>query len=73
VADVTAPRRFSPLSANSGHSGFPSWGAGDLTLTTGGANKETIQIPNVLLVDRKMKAIERLIAVKPDQVRVSPG
>lgn len=44
-------------------------GAGDLTLTTGGANKETIQIPNVLLVDRRMRAIERLIAVKPDQVR----
>ena len=47
------------------------WGAGDLTLTTGGANKETIQIPNVLLVDRKMKAIERLIAVKPEEVRAS--
>ncbi len=43
------------------------------TLTTGGANKETIQIPNVLFVDRKMKAIERLIAVKPDEVRVNPG
>ena len=49
------------------------WGAGDLTLTTGGTNKETIQIPNVLFVDRKMKAIERLIAVKPDEVRVNPG
>ena len=45
-------------------------GAGDLTLTTAGANKETIQIPNVLLVDRRMKAIERLIAVKPQEVRV---
>lgn len=43
-------------------------GAGDLTVTTGGANKQTIQIPNVLLVGRKMKAIEKLIAVKPDQV-----
>ena len=47
-------------------------GAGDLTLTTGGATKETLQIPNVLLVDRKMRAIERLIAVKPDQVRGNP-
>lgn len=46
-------------------------GAGDLTLTTGGANKEIIQIPNVLLVDRKMKAIERLIAVKPENARSS--
>ena len=44
-------------------------GAGDLTITTGGINKETIQIPNVLLVDRRVTAIERLIAVKPDQVR----
>ncbi len=43
-------------------------GAGDLTVTTGGANKQTIQIPNVLLVDRRMKAIESLIVVKPDQV-----
>ena len=41
-------------------------GAGDLTIRTGG-NKETLQIPNVLLVGRRMKAIERLIAVKPDQ------
>jgi len=43
-------------------------GAGDLTIRTGG-NKETLQIPNVLLVGRRMKAIEKLIAVKPDQVR----
>jgi len=46
-------------------------GAGDLTLTIGGANEETIQIPNVLFVDRKVKAIERLIAVKPEGVRAS--
>jgi hypothetical protein len=44
-------------------------GADDLTIRTGGANKETLQIPNVLLVGRRMKAIEKLIAVKPDQVR----
>jgi hypothetical protein len=42
-------------------------GAGDLLLTTGGS-KDTIQIPNVLLVDRKVKAIEMLIIVKPDQI-----
>ncbi len=46
-------------------------GAGDLTVTTGGAQKQTIQIPNVLLVDRRMKAIENLIVVKPDQVAAS--
>ncbi len=46
-------------------------GAGDLTITIGGANEQTIQIPNVLFVDRKVKAIERLIAVKPEEVRVS--
>jgi hypothetical protein len=46
-------------------------GAGDLTLTIGGANEETIQIPNVLFVNRKVKAIERLIAVKPEDVRTS--
>ena len=44
-------------------------GAGDLTLTIGGANEETIQIPNVLFVGRKVKAIERLIAVKPEKIR----
>jgi hypothetical protein len=44
-------------------------GAGDLTLTIGGANEETIQIPNVLFVKRKVKAIERLISVKPEVVR----
>jgi hypothetical protein len=43
-------------------------GAGDLLLNT---SKETIQIPNVLLVDRKVKAIERLIIVKPDQIAPS--
>ena len=47
-------------------------GAGDLTLTIGGANEQTIQIPNVLFVDRKVKAIERLIAVKPEGVRAAP-
>ncbi len=46
-------------------------GAGDLTITIGGANEQTIQIPNVLFVNRKVKAIERLIAVKPEEVRAS--
>lgn len=46
-------------------------GAGDLTLKIGGSNEETIQIPNVLFVNRKVKAIERLISVKPDAVRAN--
>ena len=46
-------------------------GAGDLTLTTGGVNKETIEIPNVLFVDRKVMAIEALIAVKPEHARAT--
>lgn len=45
-------------------------GAGDLVLTIAGS-KETIQIPNVLFVDRKVKAIERLIGVKPEVVSAS--
>jgi hypothetical protein len=51
------------------HDVLLGFGAGDLTLTTGGANKETIRIPNVLMVDQKMKSIERLITVKPQDVR----
>ncbi len=45
------------------------FGAGDLTIKISGSHEETIQIPNVLFVDRKMKAIEKLIAVKPDVAR----
>lgn len=48
-------------------------GAGDLTLTIGGANAETIQIPNVLFVKHKVTAIERVIGVKPDHVHASQG
>lgn len=43
-------------------------GSGDLRLMTAGANKQTIEIPNVLNVDRKVRAIQRLIAVKPDDL-----
>ena len=49
------------------------FGAGDLTLTTSGANKTQIEIPNVLFVGRKVKAIEALIAVKPEVPQVSRG
>ncbi|CCB66521.1 hypothetical protein [Hyphomicrobium sp. MC1] len=47
------------------------FGAGDLTLKIGGSHEETIQIPNVLFVARKMKEIEKLIAVKPDMAHAS--
>jgi hypothetical protein len=48
-------------------------GAGDLTLTIGDTKEETIRIPNVLFVDRKVKAIERLISVKPEAARDVPA
>ena len=43
-------------------------GAGDLLLKSGGARPDTITIPNVLFVDHKLKALQQLIAVKPDQL-----
>lgn len=43
-------------------------GAGDLLLISNGARKETINIPNVLFVDSKLKAIQQLISVKPDHI-----
>ena len=43
-------------------------GAGDLTLTTTGARKETLRIPNVLFVDGKVRAIQKLVATKPDEL-----
>lgn len=43
-------------------------GAGDMRLTTSGAKKDIIVIRNVLFVDRKVAQIQRLIAVKPDDL-----
>lgn len=43
------------------------FGAGDLKATTLGDSGTTIEIPNVILVKRKVKAIERLISVKPER------
>ncbi|MEL6299625.1 MAG: hypothetical protein AAFQ45_13755 [Pseudomonadota bacterium] len=43
-------------------------GSGDLMLKTAGANKATINVPNVLFVDKKVRQIQRLIAVKPDDL-----
>ena len=42
-------------------------GAGDLMATVAGGRGATIEIPNVVFVDWKIEAIEKLIAVKPDQ------
>jgi hypothetical protein len=39
-------------------------GAGDLRAT---AARATIEIPNVIFVDRKVRAIEKLISVKPER------
>jgi len=44
-------------------------GAGDLRATTPGGTGAAIEIPNVLFVDRKVHAIEKLIVVKPDLVK----
>ncbi len=43
------------------------FGAGDLKATTTGDRGTTIEIPNVILVGRKVHSIERLISVKPER------
>lgn len=41
-------------------------GAGDLRIITTGARSEEITVPNVMFVDRKVRQIQKLIAIKPD-------
>lgn len=41
-------------------------GSGDLKIITTGARKEEIYMQNVLFVDTKVRAIQKLIATKPD-------
>jgi hypothetical protein len=43
------------------------FGSGDINISTTGAQKTSIAIPNVLFVDAKVLDIQRLIAMKPDQ------
>lgn len=43
------------------------FGAGDLKATMAGENGATIELANVVFVDRKVHAIEKLIAVKPER------
>lgn len=40
-------------------------GSGDLTINTSGAKSDVIHIHNVLFANRKMKVIQRLVAVEP--------
>jgi hypothetical protein len=42
-------------------------GAGDLKATAAGEHGATIEMPNVIFVDRKVLAIEKLISVKPER------
>jgi hypothetical protein len=42
-------------------------GAGDLKATASGERGATIEIPNVIFVDRKVRGIEKLISVKPER------
>ncbi|MCH9809511.1 MAG: hypothetical protein K0U74_17455 [Alphaproteobacteria bacterium] len=41
------------------------FGSGDLRLTTAGAKKRTISIPDVLFVDKTVSDVQRLIAIEP--------
>jgi hypothetical protein len=43
------------------------FGSGDINISTTGAQKTSIYIPNILFVDAKVLAIQRLIAMQPDQ------
>ncbi|HBI43880.1 MAG TPA: hypothetical protein DDY78_13675 [Planctomycetales bacterium] len=49
------------------------FGSGDINISTTGAQKTSIAIPNVLFVDAKVLAIQRLIAMKPDQFEGPPA
>jgi len=42
-------------------------GSGDINISTMGAKRESFSVPNVLFVDAKVAAIQRLIAMQPDE------
>ena len=50
---------------------FRQWilgfGSGDIHISTTGAKREEIRVPNVLFVDWKIQEIQRLIAMRPDE------
>jgi hypothetical protein len=49
---------------------FRNWiiglGSGDLHIQTMGANRDRIDVPNVLFITRKVAVIQEMIAIKPD-------
>jgi hypothetical protein len=50
---------------------FKNWiiglGSGDLVIQTWGATRDRIEIPNVLFLGTKVEAIERMIAMRPEE------
>jgi hypothetical protein len=50
---------------------FRQWilgfGSGDIRISTTGAKREDLYVPNVLFVDWKVQQIQRLIAMQPDE------
>lgn len=49
------------------------FGSGDIMISTTGARRETFAIPNVLFVDAKVSAIQKMIAMSPDQFEAPAG
>jgi hypothetical protein len=47
-------------------------GSGDIQISTTGARRETLNIPNVLFADSKVGEIQKMIAMQPDQFQ-GPG
>jgi hypothetical protein len=47
-------------------------GSGDIEISTTGAKRETINIPNVLFVDSKVAQIQQMIAMRPDVLTPPP-
>lgn len=48
--------------------GILGLGSGDLVLITSGAKEETIYIPNVTFANAKVRSVQKLIAIKPDEL-----
>ncbi|MBL8798206.1 MAG: hypothetical protein JNM56_30205 [Planctomycetia bacterium] len=49
-------------------------GSGDLVIRTSGANRDTIQVPNVAFIGSKIDVLQRMIATEPDafsQVKIT--
>ncbi|MFY9641337.1 MAG: hypothetical protein WCD20_16240 [Rhodomicrobium sp.] len=57
--------RFQKLSSDFFRS-ILGFGASDLRATVAGSSAAAIEISNVIFIDRKVQAIEKLISVKPE-------